>query len=68
MILQRIRQFYYAITGRLSSEDREKITQYLPAEAVSLFDAMHPADQFGSPAVPLLYVTLQQIPPSIGIC
>ena len=46
MILQRIRQFYYAITGRLSSEDREKITQYLPAEAVSLFDAMHPADQY----------------------
>ena len=46
MILQRIRQFYYAITGQLSSEDRQKITQYLPAEAVSLFDAMHPADQY----------------------
>ena len=41
----RVRQFVRAVTERMDEGDRAFIRANLPAKALSLFAAMHPADQ-----------------------
>lgn len=45
-MIQRIRQFYRAMTARITPADRQWVEERLPADAQKLFYAMHPADQY----------------------
>lgn len=45
-MIQRIRQFYRALTAHISEKDREFIDRSIPAVARGLFYQMHPADQY----------------------
>ena len=45
-MIQRVKQFYRAVTARITIEDRAWVEETLPAAAQSLFYAMHPADQY----------------------
>ena len=45
-MIQRVKQFYLAVTARITSTDRAWVQKSLPAEAQELFYAMHPADQY----------------------
>lgn len=45
-MIQRVKQFYLAITARITPADRELVQENLPAKAQELFYAMHPADQY----------------------
>ena len=45
-MIQRARQFYRAMTNRLSKEDLRSIQLSLSKEAYALFAAMHPVDQY----------------------
>ena len=45
MMLQRIRQFFRAVTARVNTRDDAFVRAHLPAVAQSLFYAMHRVDQ-----------------------
>lgn len=45
-MIQRVRQFYRAITAQVTAADRVWVEDVLPAAAKPLFYAMHPADQY----------------------
>lgn len=45
-MIQRVKQFYLAITARITPADREWVQENLPDKARELFYAMHPADQY----------------------
>lgn len=45
-MIQRIKQFYRAMTARITAADREWVQESLPPEVQELFYAMHPADQY----------------------
>lgn len=45
-MIQRIRQFIRAMTAKIRPDDRALVGRSLPAAAVPLFYAMHPADQY----------------------
>ena len=45
-MIQRIRQFLYAVFGRLDAEANTFVRCYLSKEEQKLFYAMHEADQF----------------------
>lgn len=45
MMLQRIRQFFRAVTARVNTRDDAFVRAHLPAAAQSLFYAMHRVDQ-----------------------
>lgn len=45
-MIQRIKQFYLAITARIKSDDRKWVQEILTDKAQQLFYAMHPADQY----------------------
>ncbi len=45
-MIQRIRQFYRALTAHISEADRQYIDRSIPEAAIPLFYQMHPADQY----------------------
>ncbi len=45
-MIQRIKQFYRAVTASISPADKNWVAKHLPQEAQTLFYAMHPADQY----------------------
>ena len=45
-MIQRVKQFYRAITARITMADRAWVEETLPAAAKPLFYDMHPADQY----------------------
>lgn len=45
-MIQRVRQFYRALTARLNADDVERVKNLLPPTAQPLFFAMHPTDQY----------------------
>lgn len=45
-MIGRVRQFYRALTARLTADDIERVKKLLPAAAQPLFFAMHRADQY----------------------
>ncbi|SFT34933.1 HDIG domain-containing protein [Selenomonas sp. GACV-9] len=45
-MIQRVRQFYRALTATITAADKVWIDQSIPAAAQKLFYAMHPADQY----------------------
>lgn len=45
-MMQRVKQFYRALTARLTPADKKWVAESLPPAARPLFYAMHPADQY----------------------
>ena len=45
-MIQRVKQFYRAVTAQITPEDRQWVKESLPPAAQKLFYAMHPADQY----------------------
>lgn len=45
-MIGRVRQFYRALTARLTAADVERVKKLLPAAAQPLFFTMHPTDQY----------------------
>ena len=45
-MIQRVKQFYRAVTAQITPEDRQWVAESLPPAAQKLFYAMHPADQY----------------------
>lgn len=45
-MIQRIRQFFLAITAHITATDKKWLAENLPPAAQELFYAMHPADQY----------------------
>ena len=65
-MIQRVKQFYRAISAKLSVADRKFIEEKLPPAALHLFYAMHPADQYHALRVTRTAITLSEYAPAAG--
>ena len=63
-MIQRIKQFYRALTARITPEDKDLVAEKLPLAAQQLFYAMHPADQYHALHVARTSMILWQQQPS----